>query len=87
MDPLLLQFFTFFFFFVQEIITGAGHSSAIDWWALGKNNNINEKLYKIIGAYPHMNQKCILWFTIILNLFDYKLEQVSTDYKFYFDKN
>lgn len=21
----------------QEIITGAGHSSAIDWWALGKH--------------------------------------------------
>ena len=21
---------------MQEIITGAGHSSAVDWWALGK---------------------------------------------------
>jgi len=21
---------------VQEIITGSGHTSAVDWWALGK---------------------------------------------------
>jgi len=26
-----------FLYLIQEIITGAGHSSAIDWWALGKH--------------------------------------------------
>lgn len=40
----------------QEVITGAGHSSAIDWWAVGKLINFHElkfffKIYTIYLNY------------------------------------
>jgi hypothetical protein len=27
-------------YMLQEIITGAGHTSAVDWWALGSQSHI-----------------------------------------------
>lgn len=36
----------------QEIIKGAGHSSAIDWWALGKHMKKHVVMNVLIPLFP-----------------------------------